>query len=353
MKKAFFAFLALTAPLFSILHAANNGPYVGFNPTYPAPQTAQAVSLSAPATTVAGGTQGSVVFISTGGVLGQSNSQFFWSEANGRLGIMNAAPSYALDVTGTGRFTGILTIPSAGVALPSLCPLGDLTTGIGMDNGDIYLNTSGSTRFQISTTQLSTTLQGSAGTPVISGGSGLGMYFAGGNSVAFSVSTVQKFSITATGVTAVVALTPSAGIVGSATSDSATAGNYGEVISTGSVAFGNIAGTGTFGNIVSVAYTSGTWLLSGCVTLKLNGAAITDYEIAVSSFSANTTTDHVESDNWMESAAVPIASANSALCVTNFLVTLAGNTTMYLKVKGAYSVATPQALGKLKGVRPR
>lgn len=103
MKKALLTFLALG--ISTLLHAG--GPYEGFNPTYPAPQTANAVSN---ATTFTNGTQGSVVFISTGGVLGQKNSQLFWDEPNGRLGIGNAVPSYTLDITGTLGASGAVTL---------------------------------------------------------------------------------------------------------------------------------------------------------------------------------------------------------------------------------------------------
>jgi len=161
------------------------------------------------------------------------------------------------------------------------------------------------------------------------------------------------FGITAATVTTTGTGTFGGGIVGTTTNNNAAAGNYGEYASTSSIAFANIAGTGTFGNVVSMALTAGDWDLSGCVTLKLNGAVITDYEVAVSSFTGNTTTDHVEGSNWTESAGFPIATANSSLCVPRFRVTLAGTTTMFIKAKGAFSVATPQAIGTLTARRVR
>lgn len=143
------------------------------------------------------------------------------------------------------------------------------------------------------------------------------------------------------------------GIVGSAAADNATAGNYGEFTSTTSTGFTNIAATGQFGNVVSASYTAGDWDLHGCVTISLNSSVMTDYEVSISSFSANTTTDHTEGYNWLESAAFPIASANATLCVPEYRVSLSAATTMYLKVKSAFTVATPQALGTLVGRRAR
>jgi hypothetical protein len=57
---------------------------------------------------ITGATQGSVLFAGTNGLLQQNNSKFYWDSTNSRLGIANAAPSYALDVTGKGRFTDTL-----------------------------------------------------------------------------------------------------------------------------------------------------------------------------------------------------------------------------------------------------
>jgi len=50
---------------------------------------------------VTDGTIGSVLFIDGAGLLGEDNSNFFWDDSNNRLGIGNAIPSTALEVTGT------------------------------------------------------------------------------------------------------------------------------------------------------------------------------------------------------------------------------------------------------------
>lgn len=67
--------------------------------------TASSIST---ATKVTGGTQGSVLFITTGAVVGQDNTRFFWDEVHGSLGI-DAKPvgsSPGIQVYGTGS-TGI------------------------------------------------------------------------------------------------------------------------------------------------------------------------------------------------------------------------------------------------------
>lgn len=49
------------------------------------------------------GTAGSVLFTGTGGAVTQNNSNFFWDNANNRLGINTNAPAFSLDVNGTIR----------------------------------------------------------------------------------------------------------------------------------------------------------------------------------------------------------------------------------------------------------
>ena len=53
-------------------------------------------------------TSGSVLF-SNGTTIAQDNTNFFWDNTNKRLGIGTSSPSYNLDISGTGRFTGNLT----------------------------------------------------------------------------------------------------------------------------------------------------------------------------------------------------------------------------------------------------
>lgn len=55
-------------------------------------------------------TQGSVPFIGPAGLVSQDNANFFWDDANNRLGVGNAAPAQALHVTGTARATAGLIV---------------------------------------------------------------------------------------------------------------------------------------------------------------------------------------------------------------------------------------------------
>jgi hypothetical protein len=58
------------------------------------------------AVTVSGLTPGSVIFAGAGGALSQDNANFFWDDANNRLGIGTNTPAATLDVVGTAQVSG-------------------------------------------------------------------------------------------------------------------------------------------------------------------------------------------------------------------------------------------------------
>jgi len=58
--------------------------------------------------TVSGLASGSVIFAGTGGALSQNNANFYWDNANARLGIGTATPNERLDVAGNVQFSGAL-----------------------------------------------------------------------------------------------------------------------------------------------------------------------------------------------------------------------------------------------------
>lgn len=80
-------------------------------------------------------TTGSVFFAGASGVVSQDNANFFWNDTNNRLGIGNAAPTQALHVTGTGRFT-------AGILLDTLTTGSILFSGasgaVSQDNANLF-----------------------------------------------------------------------------------------------------------------------------------------------------------------------------------------------------------------------
>lgn len=78
-----------------------------FDEIAPCADSATSVDIGA---TIVGGTAGSVLFVGSGPVLAQDNSNFFWDDSSNRLGLGNGAPSDTLHVTGTARFTGNMGI---------------------------------------------------------------------------------------------------------------------------------------------------------------------------------------------------------------------------------------------------
>lgn len=102
-----------------------------------------ATGLTVGTTPITSGTVGRVLFEGTGNVL-QESANFFWDNTNSRLGIGTATPSFGLDVNGTARVSGVLTV-SAGV-VPSISGGGSLGTGPlpflnGLFAGIVYSNT--------------------------------------------------------------------------------------------------------------------------------------------------------------------------------------------------------------------
>ncbi len=85
-------------------------------------------------------TPGSVLFADGSGSINQNNGQFFWDNTHNRLGIGNAAPAYALDVTGDIHASGVIHSGSSlvldGVSTPRSLT-GDATTNITTTAGDI------------------------------------------------------------------------------------------------------------------------------------------------------------------------------------------------------------------------
>ena len=99
------------------------------------------------------------------------------------------------------------------------------------------------------------------------------------------------------------------GITGTATNDSASAGNVGEYMSQAQQNQA-IATSTQFGNVCSITLSAGDWDISGVG--NAGGGTFTvggKFSVAISSNSNNTTTDHVLGDNVYE---LPTPTASSA-----------------------------------------
>ena len=74
-----------------------------------APSWISTSTLGLAGSDIGGFTAGSIIFASSSGKLTQDNSNFFWDDANNRLGIGTTTPTASLEVIGAGKFSGAVT----------------------------------------------------------------------------------------------------------------------------------------------------------------------------------------------------------------------------------------------------
>jgi hypothetical protein len=140
---------------------------------------------------------------------------------------------------------------------------------------------------------------------------------------------------------------------GTTTNDDAAAGKIGEVARSYQGSLQTIASSATYINVTSISLTAGDWVVDGIVQFSANGATMTTVNAAISTNSANTTTDHVEGDNWINSTNLPNASADSAVTISGYRISVSSTTTVYLKASSNFSAGNPKALGRISARRPR
>ena len=138
-------------------------------------------------------------------------------------------------------------------------------------------------------------------------------------------------------------------IKGTNTNDSASTGNYGEIISS-VTASKNFPGSGTYGDLAQISLTAGDWMVSGSVGSTANGATVSFTVIGALSTSGDNppTVGVCRIDNLPPTAVTDVTSAFS-----NCEFKLTATTTVYLKYRANYTVATPKATGVILGLRIR
>lgn len=122
-------------------------------------------------------------------------------------------------------------------------------------------------------------------------------------------------------------------LLATATNDTPAAGYVGETIeSTG----GTVGlSTGVFSNGTSIVLTPGDWLVSGAIEFSPNGAVTgnTQNQIAISAFSANTTTDHNRGLNQYYLLGVT-AGQNDTKNICNYTVRVSSGSVTYTNASG-------------------
>ena len=145
----------------------------------------------------------------------------------------------------------------------------------------------------------------------------------------------------------------SGNVRGATNGSSAPAGSIGEVM-TASVASGSALtlSTGTHKTITSITLTPGDWDVSGVMTATRNGATVTQIKVGISSTTGNSATGLVEGSNLAKSTG-PTANFDDTVSVPGYRISITATTTYYLKMSADYTVATPNATGRLSARRVR
>lgn len=140
-------------------------------------------------------------------------------------------------------------------------------------------------------------------------------------------------------------------IKGTTTNDSVATGYLGEYVESTVSSATNFPTTGNWGDLTSISLTAGDWLVTGSLQTNRNGATVTSVDIGISTSSGTSSSGLVMGTNDFEFPN-PVAGAyDSSGYVPNYRISLSATTTVYLKYKAAYSVATLQAFGHIGAVR--
>lgn len=141
-------------------------------------------------------------------------------------------------------------------------------------------------------------------------------------------------------------------VIGTTTNNDAVSGFIGEYISstTGGGTF-SITPSATWVNLASTQASAGNWDFT-CVAGMGGGTTVTSAHVVISSFSANTTTDHVLGDNWIITGP-PGAAFDVSLDVANWQVKINSPTIIYCKEKSTWSGSAPSGYCRLSGRRIR
>ncbi len=149
--------------------------------------------------------------------------------------------------------------------------------------------------------------------------------------------------------TSTLTVTSSTTLKGTATNDSAAAGNIGEYIE--SVVSGvSVPASGNNGNLTSINLTAGDWDVTSLLLLEPNGATTTEVETGITSSATGIGT---VGNNRMD-CPMPVAATRNAGCsVPVVRISINTTTTYYLNLEVTYSAATPKGDGRLSARRVR
>ena len=219
------------------------------------------------------------------------------------------------------------------IVLPVSIANGGTNSSTALNNNRIMISSSGAIVEQAAQTSGRVLIADGNGLPISTGNGEINGALTMGGNVSFTTTSTM-------------------GIVGSATNDSAAAGNVGEYVVARQSTATNFPTSTQLGDLVSISLTAGDWDVSLVLTANLNGATMTNFRTGISVTSGNSTAGLVAGDNDARGPA-PTANNNHTMSIPNYRVSITSTTTHYLKYSATYSAGTPQATGRLSARRVR
>lgn len=141
---------------------------------------------------------------------------------------------------------------------------------------------------------------------------------------------------------------------GTATNDSATAGYIGEYLETVvSTPTSYPGATTAWSDATSKSLTAGDWDVSFLlINSEAGGSLTSQFEIGISTTSGNSSSGLTFGENALRSPSMT-SNDGSSVVVCNYRMSLSATTTVYGKLKGTYTVATPTYRCRLSARRMR
>lgn len=169
--------------------------------------------------------------------------------------------------------------------------------------------------------------------------------------------TNKTFNSSATGnVLQVSGVTVSSGqYPGTATNDSATAGNVGQLISASVAAGSAISLTNNApANVTSISLTAGDWDISAAGMWTFGATTtVSDFFCSVSTTSATQDLTVGKNAQWSFNALVVGANSSPTLTIPTTQISLSGTTTVYLVATAGFGVSTAAVFGIIRARRVR
>ena len=173
-----------------------------------------------------------------------------------------------------------------------------------------------------------------------------GVYRIGTNNIALGTNATRAIEITSS---------QAVKIKGTATNDSATAGDVGEYTSAANASGTNFPATTTYGDAASLSLTAGDWDVTLIVFADRNTATWSRWDAGISTTTGNSTTGLLLGDNWIvkifaSSATTPVQDGST---VASYRTSLSATTTYYAKIGATFTAGTPQYYYRFSARRAR